>query len=242
MKFKRLVPLALALVIASTTAAEAARLQQNRFSFVVRPSYTQTVSRPSGEQALTKHRREQQLRRAGGLAGKRRTCQTGTARADHQHRGAAGGADPRRRTANQLFAHAPERRILLYRADRGRRFLRACRRKHRLWSEHAGGCCAVVDELVRPPREHSQQQLHLDRRRLYRCERNRILGTAFHCINAKQTAFAVCFALILPFITRADIPPAVDGRPSCTLSRSNARASTAISVSIRSVSSVELKP
>lgn len=40
---------------------------------------------------------------------------------------AAGGADPRRRTANQLFAHAPERRILLYRADRGRRFLRACR-------------------------------------------------------------------------------------------------------------------
>ena len=47
MKFKRLVPLALALAIASTTAAEAAHLQQNRFSFVVRPSYTQTVSRPS---------------------------------------------------------------------------------------------------------------------------------------------------------------------------------------------------
>lgn len=47
MKFKRLVPLALALAIASTTAAEAARLPQNRFSFAVRPSYTQTVSRPS---------------------------------------------------------------------------------------------------------------------------------------------------------------------------------------------------
>ena len=47
MKFKRLVPLALALAIASTTAAEAAHLQQNRFSFAVRPNYTQTVSRPS---------------------------------------------------------------------------------------------------------------------------------------------------------------------------------------------------
>ena len=47
MKFKRLVPLALTLAIASTTAAEAAHLQQNRFSFVVRPNYTQTVSRPS---------------------------------------------------------------------------------------------------------------------------------------------------------------------------------------------------
>ena len=47
MKFKRLVPLALALAIASTAAAEAARLPQNRFSFAVRPSYTQTVSRPS---------------------------------------------------------------------------------------------------------------------------------------------------------------------------------------------------
>ena len=43
MKFKRLVPLALALAIASTAAAEAARLPQNRFSFAVRPSYTQTV-------------------------------------------------------------------------------------------------------------------------------------------------------------------------------------------------------
>lgn len=47
MKSKRLVPLALALAIASTAAAEAARLPQNRFSFAVRPSYTQTVSRPS---------------------------------------------------------------------------------------------------------------------------------------------------------------------------------------------------
>ena len=47
MKFKRLVPLALALAIASTTAAGAARLPQNRFSFAVRPSYTHTVSRPS---------------------------------------------------------------------------------------------------------------------------------------------------------------------------------------------------
>lgn len=125
MKFKRLVPLALALAIASTTAAEAARLPQNRFSFAVRPSYTQTPS--FCEQALTEHHREQQLRRAGGLSGKRRACQAGTARTDHQHRGAAGGADPRRRTANQLFAHTSERRILLYRADRGRRFLRACR-------------------------------------------------------------------------------------------------------------------
>ena len=38
MKFKRLVPLALARAIASTAAAEAARLPQNRFSFAVRPS------------------------------------------------------------------------------------------------------------------------------------------------------------------------------------------------------------
>ena len=104
MKSKRLVPLALALAIASTTAAEAARLPQNRFSFAVRPSYTQTVSRPSASKPLQS-----------------------TAANSRQHHGAAGGADPRRRTANQLFAHTPERRILLYRADRGRRFLRACR-------------------------------------------------------------------------------------------------------------------
>ena len=47
MKFKRLVPLAFALAIASTTAAQAAHLPQNRFSFAVRPSYTQTVIRRS---------------------------------------------------------------------------------------------------------------------------------------------------------------------------------------------------
>lgn len=47
MKFKRLVPLALALAIASTAAAEAARLPQSGFSFPFRPGYTQTVSRPS---------------------------------------------------------------------------------------------------------------------------------------------------------------------------------------------------
>lgn len=52
MKSKRLVPLALALAIASTAAAEAARLPQNRFSFAVRPSYTQTVSRPSASKPL----------------------------------------------------------------------------------------------------------------------------------------------------------------------------------------------
>lgn len=50
MKFKRLVPLALALAIASTIAAEAARLP--RFSFAVRPNYTQTVSRPSASKPL----------------------------------------------------------------------------------------------------------------------------------------------------------------------------------------------
>ena len=52
MKSKRLVPLALALAIASTAAAEAARLPQNRFSFAVRPNYTQTVSRPSVSKPL----------------------------------------------------------------------------------------------------------------------------------------------------------------------------------------------
>ena len=49
---KTFVPLALALAIASTAAAEAARLPQNRFSFAVRPSYTQTVSRPSASKPL----------------------------------------------------------------------------------------------------------------------------------------------------------------------------------------------
>ena len=47
MKFKRLVPLALALAIASTVSAGAARLPQSGFSFPFRPGYTQTVSRPS---------------------------------------------------------------------------------------------------------------------------------------------------------------------------------------------------
>ena len=125
MKFKRLVPLALALAIASTVSAGAARLPQSGFSF---PSRLYADGQPSFcEQALTEHCREQQLRRAGGLSGKRRACQAGTARADRQHHGAAGGADPRRRTANQLFAHTPERRILLYRSDRGRYFLHPCR-------------------------------------------------------------------------------------------------------------------
>ena len=104
MKFKRLVPLALALAIASTTAAEAARLPQNRFSFAVRPSYTQTVSRPSASKPL----------------------QSTTANSSYAAQ-VVSLADPRRRTANQLFAHTPKRRILLYRADRGRRFLHPCR-------------------------------------------------------------------------------------------------------------------
>ena len=56
MKFKRLVPLALALAIASTTAAEAARLPQNRFSFAVRPSYTQTRSPGPHPQERGAHR------------------------------------------------------------------------------------------------------------------------------------------------------------------------------------------
>lgn len=46
MKFKRLVPLALALAIASTVSAGAARLPQSGFSFPFRPGYTQTVSLP----------------------------------------------------------------------------------------------------------------------------------------------------------------------------------------------------
>ena len=81
MKFKRLVPLALALAIASTTAAEAARLPQNRFSFAVRPSYTQTVSHPSASKPLQ-----------STAANSSYAAQV----ADRQHHGAAGGADPRR--------------------------------------------------------------------------------------------------------------------------------------------------
>lgn len=47
MKFKKIMPLALALAIASTVSAGAARLPQSGFSFPFRPGYTQTVSRPS---------------------------------------------------------------------------------------------------------------------------------------------------------------------------------------------------
>ena len=47
MKFKKIMPLALALAIASTVSAGAARLPQSGFSFAFRPGYTQTVSRPS---------------------------------------------------------------------------------------------------------------------------------------------------------------------------------------------------
>ena len=125
MKFKRLVPLALALAIASTTAAEAARLPQNRFSFAVRPSYTQTVSRPSASKPLqSTAANSSYAAQVVSLVNAERARQGLPALTVS---GAAGGADPRRRTANQLFAHTPERRILLYRADRGRRFLRACR-------------------------------------------------------------------------------------------------------------------
>ena len=143
---------------------------------------------------LAENRREQQLRCAGGLSGKRRACQTGTA-ALTVSTTVQQAAQTRAGELQTSFSHTSERRIVLHRADRGRCFLHPCRREHRLWSEHTGGCCPVVDELVRPPREHSQQQLHHHRHRLYRCERNRILGAAFHCINAKQTAFAVCLGL-----------------------------------------------
>ena len=47
MKFKKIMPLALALAIASTVSAGAARLPQSGFSFTYRPGYTQTVSHPS---------------------------------------------------------------------------------------------------------------------------------------------------------------------------------------------------
>lgn len=47
MKFKKIMPLALALAIASTVSAGAARLPQSGFSFPFRPGYTQTVSRPA---------------------------------------------------------------------------------------------------------------------------------------------------------------------------------------------------
>lgn len=47
MKFKKIMPLALALAIASTVSAGAARLPQSGFSFAFRPGYMQTVSRPA---------------------------------------------------------------------------------------------------------------------------------------------------------------------------------------------------
>ncbi len=53
MKFKKIVPLALALTIASTVSASAARLPHNGFSFTVRPGYMQTVSRPSASTPST---------------------------------------------------------------------------------------------------------------------------------------------------------------------------------------------
>ena len=126
MKFKRLVPLALALAIASTTAAEAARLPQNRFSFAVRPSYTQTVSRPSASnssQSTTAN--SSYAAQVVSLVNAERARQglpALTVSTTVQQ-----AAQTRAGELNQLFAHTPERRILLYRADRGRRFLHACR-------------------------------------------------------------------------------------------------------------------
>ena len=193
MKFKRLVPLALALRYRIHPPLQKLHVCR-RTAFVRRASELHADGQPSFcEQALTEHRCEQQLRRAGGLSGKRRACQAGTARTDRQHRGAAGGADPRRRTAKPAFCNIrPSGASCFTALTEAGVSLRACRREHRLWPEHTGGCCPVVDELVRPPREHSQQQLHHHRHRLYCCERNRVLGAVFTRINAKQTAFAVC--------------------------------------------------
>ena len=65
MKFKRLVPLALALAIASTTAVEA-RTSAAEPLFVRRASELHADGQPSFcEQFLAEHCREQQLHRAG---------------------------------------------------------------------------------------------------------------------------------------------------------------------------------
>ena len=75
--------------------------------FVRRASELHADGQPSFcEQALTEHRREQQLRRAGGLSGKRRACQAGTARTDRQHRGAAGGAAEEEQTEFTVVLNA----------------------------------------------------------------------------------------------------------------------------------------
>lgn len=127
MKSKRLVPLALALAIASTAAAEAARLPQNRFSFAVRPSYTQTVSRPSASKPLqSTAANSSYAAQVVSLVNAERARQ-GLSALTVSTTVQQAAQTRRRRTANQLFAHTSERRILLYRADRGRRFLRACR-------------------------------------------------------------------------------------------------------------------
>ena len=127
MKSKRLVPLALALAIASTAAAEAARLPQNRFSFAVRPSYTQTVSRPSASKPLqSTAANSSYAAQVVSLVNAERAKQglpalTVSTTVQQAAQTRAGELQ------DQLFAHTSERRILLYRADRGRRFLRACR-------------------------------------------------------------------------------------------------------------------
>ena len=60
MKFKKIVPLALALTIASTAAAGAARLPQNSFSFSVRPGYTRpSTGTPSQSAAASSSYTEQ---------------------------------------------------------------------------------------------------------------------------------------------------------------------------------------
>ena len=192
MKFKRLVPLALALAIASTAAAEAARLPQNRFSFAVRPSYTQTVSRPSASKpSQSTAANSSYAAQVVSLVNAERARQglpALTVSTTVQQ-----AAQTRAGELQTSFSHTRPSGASCFTAltEAGVSYTRAGE-EHRLWSEHTGGCCPVVDELVRPPREHSQQQLHHHRHRLYRCERNRILGAAFHCINAKQTAFAVC--------------------------------------------------
>ena len=201
MKFKRLVPLALALAIASTVSAGAARLPQSGFSFPFRPGYTQTVSRPSASKPLqSTAANSSYAAQVVSLVNAERARQglpALTVSTTVQQ-----AAQTRAGELQTSFSHTRPSGASCFTAltEAGISYTRA--------GENIayGQSTPEAVELPRPPGQYPQQQLHHHRRRLYRCERNRILGAAFHRINAKTDRICGLFCSILPFITRADTP------------------------------------
>lgn len=106
--------------------AGAARLPQSGFSFPFRPGYTQTVSRPSASKPLqSTAANSSYAAQVVSLVNAERARQglpalTVSTTAGRRRRPAPENCKP-------AFAHTPERRILLYRSDRGRYFPHPCR-------------------------------------------------------------------------------------------------------------------